>query len=113
MNDLGHVLLGAGLVVFGVMAAALADRIRGLRTTHERAALLAYRRYVPRAMALERGPTALAHATMQHDVVSALVGAGYSKRVATEATEACTPNQRSTIESWTRAALRRCAQGAA
>lgn len=48
----------------------------------------------------------MAHDTMQLDVVSALVAAGYSKRVATEAAGTGEPDQRSTIESWTRAALR-------
>jgi Holliday junction resolvasome RuvABC DNA-binding subunit len=50
---------------------------------------------------------------MQQDVVTALVAAGYSKRVATSAAGTCAPDQRSTIESWTRTALRHLARGEA
>jgi hypothetical protein len=39
MHDLGHVVVGAALVTIGVLVAALADRIRGLRGAGDRIAL--------------------------------------------------------------------------
>lgn len=103
MDDVTHLLLGGALVAIGVVAAALADRIRGVRSTRES---------VPRAAATTRSkPLATrntsiaANDTTQEDVIGALVSAGYPKRVAAAATAGCTPQQRSTPEVWTRAAL--------
>jgi hypothetical protein len=47
------------------------------------------------------------------DVIAALVGAGYKKSLANDATWACTLSERVTIENWTRAALQRCIKGIA
>src|SRR4029077_12702423 len=49
---------------------------------------------------------------MSEEVIAALVAAGYKKATASEAAFLCTENERASIESWTRAALRNCAQGA-
>jgi Holliday junction resolvasome RuvABC DNA-binding subunit len=42
-----------------------------------------------------------------NDVIAALVSTGYKKQIAAEATWACDASERTTIEDWTRAALRR------
>ena len=108
--NVAHVLLGASLVALGVLAAAVADRIRGVRATSVSAPSAA----APNAKRLGRAPR---HTVAKVDdggadeVVGALITAGYDKRVATAATAGCTPEQRATLETWTRAALRRCAQG--
>jgi hypothetical protein len=58
-------------------------------------------------------PKAVASTAGGEDVIAALVAAGYKKPIATEATWACTADERATIERWTAAALRRCARGGA
>lgn len=116
-----HMLLGAALVALGVIAAALADRIRGLRVAREpersrRAPIeVVESRPEPKAKA-KSGESALAGQKAQgmaDEVLSALIAAGYKKPVASEAVWGCSAQERETIEHWTRAALRRCAKGAA
>ena len=41
------------------------------------------------------------------DVVAALVGAGYKRSVAKAAVDACSPDERTTVEQWTVAALKK------
>jgi hypothetical protein len=123
MNDVAHVLLGAALVAIGILAAALADRIRGLHVTRER-----FRAAGPPPTSMDvidpvlvaipkseraRAPRSQSKAqqTTADDVVAALVAAGYKKQVAAQAVCACTAAERATIEDWTRSALR-CARGA-
>jgi Holliday junction resolvasome RuvABC DNA-binding subunit len=96
-------LLGAALVVLGVLAGGIADRIRhgsattgNVRRTHERSPR-------PGAVALSTP----AHERMARDVVAALVSSGYSKPEATKAVGACAGAECATLESWVRAALRR------
>lgn len=103
MDDVTHLLLGGALVVVGVVAAALADRIRGVRSTRES---------LPRAAATTRSkPLTPRHTSIavnnaaQEDVIGALVTAGFPKRAAAAATARCAPEQRTTPEAWTRAAL--------
>jgi hypothetical protein len=108
MDGLAHVLLGAALVLIGVLAAAVADRIRGVRVAGVRAS----RAGSASASAVVR-PSSTRRTDVDaraDDVVRALITAGYDKRVAAAATADCTPEQRATLEVWTRAALRRCAQ---
>lgn len=92
-------LIGAGLVAFGVIAGAVADRIRGVRTMRVPA---------PRKPSIAQGPMTSAQTDMAAKVVVTLVTAGYDKRTAAEAVAACASSECSTIESWTRAALKRC-----
>lgn len=127
-----NMLLGAALVALGILAAALADRIRGLRISREarepRAARAqpapATRSVIPvveaadlratPAKPLHTPPRAESKVTSTEggdDVISALVAAGYKKAIATEATWACGVGERASIEGWTAAALRRCARG--
>jgi hypothetical protein len=137
-SDALHILFGAALVAIGVIAAAvapaLADRIRHGRTpreatTRERAPrektahaartaipvvepadlLRASAPKAPRAPRNE--PKVVASTDGGDDVIAALVAAGYKKPIATEATWACSSAERTTVESWTAAALRRCARG--
>lgn len=137
-SDALHILLGAVLVAIGVIAAAvapaLADRIRHGRTPHETATrerapreksphavrtaipvvepadlLRAPAPKAPRAPRSE--PKVVASTDGGDDVIAALVAAGYKKPIATEATWACSSAERATVESWTAAALRRCARG--
>lgn len=114
-------LFGAALVAIGVLAAALADRIRCLKIARgipaipvvESAELLRTTTVAPakptRAVRPESKPSPAAEGG--EDVITALIAAGYKKPIATEATWACTAAERATIESWTACALRRCARG--
>jgi len=110
MDDLSLMLLGAAFVAIGVLVTALADRIRGVRITGERA----QRPVATRAKPLASLPrdTPAANDARADEVIGALVAAGYSKRVAAAATAGCAFEQRATPETWTRAALRRCAEAA-
>lgn len=127
LSNVLPMLLGAALVAIGVLAAALADRIRGIhnirtacapRTTIEVVEPEAAKPAKPERTRAPRDywpeaqkPKAQAQDDGANDVIAALVGAGYKKPIATEATWACTQTERATIEDWTRAALRRCARG--
>ena len=121
MNALS-MLFGAALVALGVLAAALADRIRGLRVARE-AASRPPRMVIPvveqpepvrQAAPKPRAPRQEAKQSAAEggdDVIAALVAAGYKKPIATEATWACSSAERATVEGWTASALRRCARG--
>ena len=134
MPNVLSMLLGAALVAIGVLAAALADRIRGLRVSRDAVAprdrpsrvqsvhaaipvvdSVELLRVTPAAPAKPpRAPRAEAKvqsADGAEDVIAALIGAGYKKPTATEATWACSPAERATVESWVASALRRCVRG--
>ncbi len=116
MQNLGDVLLSGGLVAIGVLAAAAADRIRGLRITREPAATRdrVDTAQAPTTAAPSRaGSATTVRETMHHDVVAALIGAGYRKAVAARAVAACTAREQATPEIWAAAALRRCLQDGA
>jgi hypothetical protein len=132
-----QILLGSLLVVLGMFASAVADRIRGLRA---RLSALPFaqpeplvarqpNRRIPRPFIPPGPPIASAppiHGAappqvmaaikskkspdeiMADDVLSALVAAGYTKRIAETAVKACIGDERATTETWVRAALRRC-----
>jgi hypothetical protein len=119
-------LLGAGLVMLGVIAAAIADRIRGLRVNRPAARREAdaievvaapaapktkRQQYVDR-VATGETPSQVKMDQDAGDVIAALVAAGYKKQIATEAVWGCGAADRQTIEGWTRAALRRAQGGA-
>ena len=128
-------LFGAALVAIGVLAAALADRIRGLRISRDareaaprRAASVAAHspratipvvehseyRGTPAPVKQPRAPRAEPKVPSPEggeDVIAALVAAGYKKAIAAEAAWACSTGERTTVETWTAAALRRCARG--
>jgi len=142
-----NMLLGAALVAIGVIAAALADRIRGVKLVREQqprereqprerasrapAADIPVIEAVPmiapaappakpqRAVAPAKARTSIPVMPERNaerndggeDVIAALIGAGYKKPIATEATWACGAGERASIEGWTAAALRRCARG--
>ena len=130
LNSVLMMLLGAALVAVGVLANALADRIRGLKIAREAAPRERASRVQsapaiipviepelvrpapakpPSAPRIEPKPTAMTEGG--EDVIAALVAAGYKKPIATEATWACGAGERASIEGWTAAALRRCARG--
>lgn len=122
MIDVGNMLLGAALVAIGVLAAALADRIRGLRITRERAVMSTPTSppvHDPDPVATPkpgraRTPQSRSKTHTQQtadDVIAALVAAGHKKQVATDAVWGCRDAERTTIEQWTLASLRRCAPG--
>ena len=131
MTNALYMLLGAAFVAIGVLAAALADRIRGIKLAREAAPREPRTARTPSAPAaipvvdveLLRAapakpsrtprpePKVAAIAEAGDDVISALVAAGFKKPVATEATWACTAAERATVEIWTATALRRCARG--
>lgn len=107
MNDVLCMFLGALLVSIGVLASAVADRIRQLRidrTPAREPREIVRQIRAPRA-AVEPEPPPGAD-----DVIAALVGAGYKKATAAQAAAACTMREQMTPESWLTAALRRCAQ---
>ena len=108
MIDIAYVLLGAALVAIGVLAAALADRVRGLVVTREPRALRSVAVAASKVPAREQ---LLANGASENEVIAALVAAGYRKRVAVAATAGCAQEERATPEVWARAALRRCAEG--
>jgi Holliday junction resolvasome RuvABC DNA-binding subunit len=113
MNDVLHMLLGAALVTIGVLASALADRIRQLRLTRHddtHAPVHAPVRAATRAPRAKQNDDVLAPGA--DDVVAALVATGYRKAQTMQAVAACAPREQATPESWTAAALRHCAGGA-
>ncbi len=134
-----YMLLGAALVAAGVLVSALADRVRGLRASREKpgasrektaqslrsaipvvepAELLTgnpYRAAPPvttkPVRAVRPEPKVQVNAEGGDDVIAALVASGYKKPIATEATWACTADERVTVERWTVSALCRCVCG--
>ena len=130
MQNMVWMLLGAALVSIGVLASALADRIRGLAVSREG---YAPRERATRATSVPVAPPVIPVMEVRSppkpprvprvepkaagttdggdDVIAALVAAGYKKPVATEAVWACGPAERASIERWTRAALVRCVRG--
>ena len=138
MQNTVYMLFGAALVCLGILASALADRIRGLRVSREgrevREGRESARERSSRvaAASASRGPIQVVEAAEPlrkpavtrrapetktqaedggNDVIAALVASGYKKPVATEATWACSAAERATVETWVAAALRRCARG--
>src|SRR5688500_13349866 len=112
MFDFANVLLGAALVAIGVLASALADRVRGVVVTREQRAprsitLTGSKVPVPEQLSKAQAP----NGATENEVVAALVAAGYRKRVAVAAAAGCAQKERATLEAFTRAALRRCAEG--
>ena len=125
-----YMLLGAVLVMLGVLAPALADRIRGIHGVSREAAP---RERVGRGQSapaviplvepveLRSAPQAPAKPPRMPrveskvqastdgsaDVIAALVQAGYKKPEAAEATWGCSVAERATIERWTGAALQK------
>ena len=99
-------LLGALLVVVGVLASALADRIRGRRVE----------RVGPRARVADRPPgrdrfaqASDADKKRGDQVALALMRSGWRPTIAKSATWLCGQSERLTLETWTRAALKNCA----
>jgi len=116
MNDTLHMLFGAGLVMLGVLSAALADRIRGLRLIRERApradsepaAQAQPRRAAARGSAPMRIPPAADDgkvAERRDLVIRTLRELGYNRRYAEDAVDGCAAEERTTTERWVRAAL--------
>lgn len=140
LSNVLFMLLGATLVSVGVLAAALADRLRGPRVSRERERVSRAPAVIPVVDRASRERTAIpvvgpaellrpapapakpprapraesrpATATEGgEDVIAALVASGYKRPIATEATWACSAGERSSIEGWTAAALRRACGG--
>lgn len=120
MADVLYALLGGALVVFGILAAAVADRVRGIRaqqrTTERPAAAprtaVRSEQAEPEPVKLPRPRTEVRVREMADDVIAALVASGYKKAEAAEAAWGCGATERATIEGWTMAALRRAGKGA-
>ena len=148
-SNITFMLFGAMLCAIGVLASALADRVRGIyranreahpewsewveepvaapRARRPRATKAADTIFVPdeplravdpvelihtKPASLRRAPRSESKAAEgAEDVIAALVAAGYKKAIATEAAWGCGPAERSSVEEWTRAALRSCAKG--
>ena len=129
-----YMLLGALLVTAGVLVSALADRVRGLRSSREaqaprerasrapsqpaarQAIQVEEAADLPRAAAVKPRaprvePKAPANMDGGDEVIAALKAAGYKQAIAAEATWACSQAERATLEGWTASALRRCARG--
>jgi hypothetical protein len=113
LAQLGLMCIGALMVAIGVLAAAAADRIRGVTIS-------APKRKTTDAVACERSPRSGAdssvtdaHKRLRADVIRALTQSGYSHAVAVEAVDDCKGSEQSSLESWIRAALKRAMAGAA
>jgi len=107
LANISLVLLGGALVGLGVIAGALADRIRNVRRS------AAPRE--PRQPARHTDNAVVVSATALHlrtAVIKTLMTSGYARSEASAAVDACQPSERSTIESWTRAALRNAIKSA-
>jgi RuvA, C-terminal domain len=116
LTNIAYAAFGALLLFAGVMAGSLADRVRYGKQRRQREAReavevapaaadrrsSAVRKTVPPSPA----PTS-AHEAMAADVVLALVGLGYPRAAAERAVAECPGAACSTLESWTRAALKR------
>lgn len=94
MNELS-MLLGAAPVIAGVLASALADRIRGIRS--QRAASLVQQAPRPKAEIIGK--------SLGDQIVEVLVRSGYTQAIARRAVWECKSTERKSIEQWTRAAL--------
>ncbi len=103
MNMLS-MLFGAALVALGVIAAGVADRIRGIRVQRASSPREITAR-IPKAKALRTTESPPGEERMLRDVVTALTQAGYSGVEAGTAAYKTPASQRSTLESWTRGAL--------
>lgn len=88
--------VGALLVIAGILASALADRIRGSR--------------IERRTAKPIGQLAdIKHAPRHHieeQVIDTLVASGWRKPLAKAAACQCSNAERATLDSWIRAALK-------
>jgi len=102
--------LGALLVVVGVLASALADRIRGIKIQRMAMSTEPRRKREP-----EPEPTRVttgitdADKKLRESVVAALVQSGFGKPEAQHAALEVPSAQRASLEAWTRAALRKLA----
>lgn len=132
LSNILHTLLGAALVSIGFLLAMLAERLKAARADRtaqvsrpqplrapipvvEPADLLRSTPAVKPARATRAEPKpaepkADANTEIADEVINALVMAKHKRPLAVEATWACTAAERTTIESWMAAALRRCAQ---
>jgi hypothetical protein len=122
LNSVLFMLFGAALVAGGVLASALADRIRNLRVMREAAPRQSRAPSAPITIEepaelprpkLPRTPQPKPSLATEggEDVIAALIASGFKKPIATEAAWACTAPERATVETWTMHALRRCARG--
>ena len=127
LSNVLFILLGAALASVGFLTAALTERIRNhpARGTAPRTRTKSSQEttVIPVIAPTPRiASSAIAPSTPQRpepranmeggsDVINALIQAGYPRRTATGATWACEAAERASLESWTVAALRRCAQG--
>jgi uncharacterized membrane protein YgcG len=106
MNELS-MLLGAALVIAGVLASALADRIRGLRV-ERRVAKRAATEDPNLVMATEpkmRSKAETIAKPLGDQVMLALVQSGYTKPIAKAAVWSCKTPDRASLEQWTKAAF--------
>jgi hypothetical protein len=111
MTSVLQLLLGAALVVAGVLATAIADRVRGVRL-REVTVPPAARRHREACRLHSAHEVESRDTSGADDVIAALIAAGFKKSMAREATRSCNDAERVTVEDWTCAALRRCAKGA-
>jgi hypothetical protein len=111
LSNVLFILLGAGLVAVGFLTAALAERIRNPPGSHISPEAVLLTPPLSREPPRVSRPETRVPPSPGEDVVAALMTAGYKRPVATEATWACSPSERETLESWTASALRRCVRG--
>lgn len=114
-----QLLIGAALVIAGVLTSALADRIRGLRilrpTTGRPVGTAskltgAWKQIADEPSKRDRFSEASdADKRLGAEVAEALTHSGWRPTIAKSATWLCEQSERLTLESWTRAALKNCA----
>jgi hypothetical protein len=110
---IGFMLLGGLLVAIGVVAGAVADRIRNIRGDRRAERQLRAPVITPSPAPPERDRVVAISEDLGDQVVEALVASGYKKAAAKGAVWSCGASDRQTLESWTRAALRAAAGGQA
>ena len=114
MGNALYILLGAALVLAGVLSGALADRIRHGRAREPRQSAKA----APAAdrAARTRQPLAVVLSpdeAMARDVQLARETSGFSKAEAQAATRGVAATDKHSLENWIRAAFRKLNKGAA
>lgn len=106
--QLALMFIGAMLAILGMFAGAVADRIRGnKRTVRECASTRSGRKTSPTVDSAREAVTTTAHKALRRDVIAALTQSGFTKPEAAEAVDGCKGAEQSTLESWTRSALKR------
>jgi hypothetical protein len=103
-----NLLYGALPVIAGMLASAIADRIRGLRIERRASARALIEHAAANRSKRDQvvDPITGDQVRMADQVIGALVTAGWKRNIAKEATWRCGAGERITLESWCHAAFK-------